>query len=781
MKFYKYTPALLEPKIFEETLVGRNIELDNLKRILKDASSGRSISHAILVGPKGIGKTHILRTLYYAVRGEIKTKGLDAYKKKFIPIIFSEEEYIGDIIKFFLLVLRYLRESESESIPPIPLELIKPATLDNKQRELALSYFKTLKQKTGKILLLLVDNLNDIIERFTVEDQSSLREALMTYDSILLIGSAPTLFDSIVNHDRPLYNFFEIIWLKDLPFEDTATLLKRYATIEGKNDLIDKLNQAEAKLKAIHELTGGNPRLILSLYHIIIEGDISSIETTFLKLLDELSPYFRERMKDLSSQQRDIIDAVAQAEKLLTPTEMSSQCYMPVNVVNSQLKRLEKIGYVRKSIKKGAKRVFYDLNEKLFSLWRQMRVEAGKRRLGFIVKFLEIWFTKDELLQYLDKPLAEIHEKLLCDDAEIECDLSKLWYIKESLPEFKNAPEVCVACNRGDHNVALGMIQKALRNKPHDVEALSIQACIYDRLKDYNKAIEAIKKAVELKPDDYRILNKLGGIYFKQKEYEKALELIEKAIEINPADYRVWNNLGSTYLGLKQYDKAIEAAKKVIEIKPDFYIAWDGLGRIYSKLGKNEEAIGVFKKAIEVKPNAPNIWHIWHSLGAAYLELKRYDEALEACNKALEFKHDDKYAWYIKGLTHISLFVREGVKENIDSAMQNVRGSLSCLSHVSNEDAARKDEMFNVYVIAFKNLLEVKKLNILKVAVQEIEKANQNDLLKFLSPYAVLIRYIESKDKEIIERLRYEERIIIEEMLKIIDEKSTEHVGSSIT
>ncbi|MGQ3684264.1 MAG: AAA family ATPase [Candidatus Loosdrechtia sp.] len=429
MKFYKYTPALLDPKIFKETLVGRNIELDNLKRILKDASSGRSISHAIFVGPKGIGKTHILRTLYYAIRGEIKIKGIDAYKKKFIPVIFSEEEYIGDITKFFLLVLWYLKESELESIPPIPAELIKPVKLDIKQRELALSYFKTLKKKTGKILLLLVDNLNDIIERFNVEDQSSLREVLMMYDSILLIGSAPTLFDSIVNHNRPLYNFFEIIWLKDLPFDDTATLLKRYAAIEGKNELIEKINQAEAKLKAIHELTGGNPRLILSLYHIIVEGDISSIETTFLKLLDELSPYFRERMKDLSSQQRDIIDTIAQAEKLLTPTEMSSRCYMPVNVVNSQLKRLEKIGYIRKSVKKGVKRVFYDLNEKLFSLWRQMRVEAGKRRLGFIVKFLEIWFTKDELLQHLDKTLAQIHEKLLFDNAEIQCDLSRLWYI----------------------------------------------------------------------------------------------------------------------------------------------------------------------------------------------------------------------------------------------------------------------------------------------------------------------------------------------------------------
>lgn len=91
MKFYKYTPALLDPKTLEDTLIGRDIELNNIKRILKSASAGKSLSHAILIGPKGIGKTHVLRIIYYAIKGELKTKGLNAYKEKFIPVIFSGE------------------------------------------------------------------------------------------------------------------------------------------------------------------------------------------------------------------------------------------------------------------------------------------------------------------------------------------------------------------------------------------------------------------------------------------------------------------------------------------------------------------------------------------------------------------------------------------------------------------------------------------------------------------------------------------------------------------
>lgn len=433
MKFYKYTPALLAPKTLEDTLIGRDLELDNLKRILKSAATGKSFSHPILIGPKGIGKSHMLRIIYHAVRGEIKTKGLNAFKDKYMPVIFSEEEYPGSITKFIKLILHYL-EAEAGRIPLISGEISKTGLSSIREKELAFEYIKTFKKKTGKILLLLVDNLNDIIDRFTDEDQSSLRELLMAHDSLLLIGAAPTLFDSIINHDRPFYNFFEIIWLKDLSFEDTVALLTRYAELEGKKELIKEINDKEPKLRAIHELAGGNPRLILSLYHIVIEGDISSVEDTFLKLLDELSPYFRERMKDLSEQQKEIIDVMARAESLLTPTEIAGRCQVSVNIVNSQLKRLEKIGCVRVS-RKHAKKVFYDFNERLFSLWRQMRVDAGRKRLGFIVRFLEIWFTKDELHKQFENIRKEIWKHMLAGDVDKAGDyLDKLWYIKECLP-----------------------------------------------------------------------------------------------------------------------------------------------------------------------------------------------------------------------------------------------------------------------------------------------------------------------------------------------------------
>ncbi len=802
MKFYKYTPALLDPKTLEDTLIGRDLELDNLKRILKSAASGKSFSHPILIGPKGIGKSHMLRIIYHAVRGEIKTKGLNAFKDKYIPVIFSEEEYPGNITKFIKLILHYL-ESETGRIPPISEEISKAGLSHIREKELAFEYIKSFKKKTGKILLLLVDNLNDIIDRFTDEDQSSLRELLMAHDSLLLIGAAPTLFDSIINHDRPLYNFFEIIWLKDLSFEDTVALLTRYAELEDRQDLIKDFIEKEPKLRAIHELAGGNPRLILSLYHIMIEGNIPLIEDAFLKLLDELSPYFRERMKDLSEQQKEIMDVMAKAGTLLTPTEIAGRCHMAVNIVNSQLKRLEKIGYIHIA-KKHPKKVLYDLKERLFSLWRQMRVEAGRKRLGFIVRFLEIWFTEEELFTYLDKTLATIHEKMPLDHIELQHDMDTLWYLKEAIPEFRGDDEVCVTCEREKYDVALELINKALSKKPDDAFKLYQRGCIYGKRKQYGKAIESFKISLELKPEKYLAWLKLGDAYAFHKEFEHAIEAYKKSVELKADNHRAWNNLGNTYANLKRYEEALETYKKALKIKPDEQMTLNNLGRVYRELKRYDEALESYKKALEIQPGA---WQSWGRLADLLFDLKKYQNAIEASKKSLEIKPDDNPAWNILGSSHLALkqwsdalrnykegiskiksckhckevarlglgithiyhFIDSGIANDIESSIESLKESLNCLPLLQE-----KDKFIDGFMEAFKKIIRANKIDLIKSALNAIEEAKQDELLTILSPYSTLIKYLETKDFEVIDRLRHEERIVIDDMLKMLGEKVVE-------
>jgi tetratricopeptide (TPR) repeat protein len=810
MTLFKYTPALIEPEILLKTLMGRKEELRTINRILKSASSGRSLSHAIIIGPKGIGKTHLLRIIYHCIKGDIKIKELNDYREDFVPLISPEEEYVDRLDKFILLILRYLKNSGAENIPSGLEEVLKPAAFGDKEKEIAVSYIKLFKNRTKKLLLLLVDNINEIIENFSEEDQSRLREILMTSDSVLLIGTAPTIFDSIMEHDKPLFNFFETIWLGDLTFDDTKTLLNKYAEIEDRNDLIKLFAESESKIRAIYNLAGGNPRLILSLYQIIAEDDITSVEKTFFRIVDELNPYFRERMRDITKQQQQIIDVMARDRKLLTPTEIASKCLMPVNVVNSQMKRLEKLGYIEKAPQKRAKRVLYEIREKLFSIWRQMRIEAGRKRLGFLVSFYQIWYTQEELMTQLLNTYTNIKEMFDLGKTEIEPLIDKLWYIKKAvgLPEHASCwLQANLAHFKGDYESATRNLMEYLTTEPADHDAWNNLGFAYTRLGKYEKAIEAYKKAVETKPDEHDAWNNLGYDYSALKKYDEAIEAYKKAVEIKPDKHESWYNLGNSYFELKKYDVAIEAYKKAVEIKPDKHEAWYNMGNIYSELKRYDEAIEAYKKAVEIKPDKHEAWY---NLGYTYSELEKYDYALKAYKKAIEIKSDFHQAWsdlgfqYIflgkfdeaiiafrkaieilpsndlawtgLGSLYVMLFDLQKPEEDKTISLQYLKSSLGCISHITEFKW-----LFNTFAFFLKQCITEKKIDMVKIVLDEIEKVGEKALLEFLSPFSTLIKYLETKDRDIIERLKREDRVIVEEMLKLLEGKAQQEIKQKKT
>jgi hypothetical protein len=770
MTLFKYTPGLIEPETLHKIFMGRKEEIKTINRILRNASSGQSLSHAIIIGPKGSGKTHILYIIYHTVKGDIKTEGLNNFKEYFIPVISPEEEYIDSLEKFIFLIFKYLAKSEVEGIPPIPKEIQEPIFFEDLEKEIALSYIKLFKNKTGKILLLLIDNLNDIIENFSEEDQSSLRNILMTYDSVLLIGSAPTLFDSILDHDKPFYNFFEPIWLTDLTFEETKKLLEKYAEIEDRAEVIELLNRSEPKLRAIYELAGGNPRLTLSLYQIIAKDDISSVEISFLRMLDELVPYFRERMKDIPKQQQQIIDVMARDTKLLTPTEIASKCRLPVNVVNTQIKRLEKAGYLVKARQKRAKRVLYEMREKLFSIWRQMRVDAGKKRLGFLVRFYEIWYTKEELVTQLSKILSDIKEMAPQGETEISPLMDKYWYIKEALGvhEILCRLDADLAYYKKDYDSAVTSLVIHLKDNTDDYKAWSNLGIAYSKLQRHEDAIAALREAIKIKPDFHVAWFNLGYTYSMLKKHDEAISAYKKAIEIKSDYHQAWGNLGNVFFELEKYDEAISAYKKAIEIKSDYYQAWYNLGNAYARLKKYDEAIAAYQKAIEIKSDG---YHAWGNLGNIYSRLEKYDEAIAAYQKALEIQPDDHATWLGLMIQYIFLIHDYSIKGDQTTSLSYLKSSLECISHITEHQI-----IFDLFASLLKNLLKEKKIALIKTTLNEIENAGQKELLEFLSPYSAFIKYLDTKDSEIIDRLRREEKVLVEDMLNVFEGKSDQKI-----
>jgi Cdc6-like AAA superfamily ATPase len=60
-----YTPSNHEPEVLEQLLVARNDLLDRTMSKLEAAATSKARHHQLIVGPRGIGKTHFVSLVHH--------------------------------------------------------------------------------------------------------------------------------------------------------------------------------------------------------------------------------------------------------------------------------------------------------------------------------------------------------------------------------------------------------------------------------------------------------------------------------------------------------------------------------------------------------------------------------------------------------------------------------------------------------------------------------------------------------------------------------------------
>ena len=147
--------------------------------------------------------------------------------------------------------------------------------------------------------------------------------------------------------------------------------------------------------------TGGNPRLVLMMYRVVTQSELSDVRRGLEKLLDEVTPYYKAKIEALPPQQRKILDHIARisgkTSEGLTPAEIAAAVRLSPNQVSAQLKRLSEIGYVRAANMRG-RSVPYTLSEPLYAIWHQMRFgRDAHQRMQWLVNFLKSWYDREEM------------------------------------------------------------------------------------------------------------------------------------------------------------------------------------------------------------------------------------------------------------------------------------------------------------------------------------------------------------------------------------------------
>jgi predicted O-linked N-acetylglucosamine transferase (SPINDLY family) len=193
----------------------------------------------------------------------------------------------------------------------------------------------------------------------------------------------------------------------------------------------------------------------------------------------------------------------------------------------------------------------------------------------------------------------------------------------------------------GKAKAAISLFKKSIAIDNKIVAAHFDLALAYMQMGDEPSAIESLEKTIKLKTDDFEALNLLGHLYMNQNLVDKALPCFEKAIKANPMMAEAHYNLGVAYMRKGMFDKALSSYRKSLKIFPKNSIVYNNIGVVYEDLGKLKEALSYFKKAIKANPQNSTALQ---NIGAYYIKIdpKKSREYFEKAAK-IETNSDQVY------------------------------------------------------------------------------------------------------------------------------------------
>lgn len=236
---------------------------------------------------------------------------------------------------------------------------------------------------------------------------------------------------------------------------------------------------------------------------------------------------------------------------------------------------------------------------------------------------------------------------------------------------------------RGQFNLALEEVQKALKLEPLNANALLAEAAVYSSMGQRDRAEETFKRAVTLRPQQWGGFYELGVFYYRQKRYQDAVTAFERVLSITPDNSMAYAALGGVHEQLGRFAEAESYLKRSLELQPT-YAGYNNLGVWYYAHRRWTESVAMTRKALEINSSD---WKAWSNLGLAYEWLNKKSAADEAFRKELnrlqkiaEAGADDAELQVELGLLHSRWKRREKALPLVEAALTRAPDNAEVLS-----------------------------------------------------------------------------------------------------
>ena len=380
-----YNPTFLSKSDIKNTYTIRKEELDELVNHIKGHKPQEPSRHVMVVGSRGMGKTTLGLRLSYEIEDSPNLRN------KWQPVRFMEESYgISDAGDFWLSALNHLSQAVGDSIWSAYSKKIANSESDGQILEAyALDALNEYCDESGKRLLLFVDNIDNLFERFkSKREVHAIRAALMKYPKLFLLGTAQSAFTGNKDLWAPFYGLFQLIQLRPLSSGEAMQMLTATVKrVDGNVFGVDPIN-AYGNIEVTRLLTGGNTRSISIAIQMLAE-DPSNDAHVLDGLIDAHTPYFKAQIEKLPVQAGKVLDQLSIGWHPMLAREVAAGTRLGTSQTSAQLRILIDRDYVEEVRLASEKRVRYELRDRLLNIYYLSRLSwYGRKRLRWFVAFL---------------------------------------------------------------------------------------------------------------------------------------------------------------------------------------------------------------------------------------------------------------------------------------------------------------------------------------------------------------------------------------------------------
>ncbi|MCP4004001.1 MAG: AAA family ATPase [bacterium] len=387
----KYNPGIRGDQELIDGFVVRHHHLELILEVLRE-NTAASNQHLLVVGPRGSGKTTLVRR----VAAEIRR--VPDLKANWYPIVFAEESYlISSPGEFWLEALFHLADQTQDDRWSRAYQELREERDEARLRQRTLAQLMDFAAETEKRILMIVENMNMLLgEQIKGSGDWDLRHTLLNEPRVMLLGTATSRFEGIERIDKAWFELFSIHQLQPLDTKECEAL---WQAVIGEDP-------PTSRLRPMHILTGGNPRLLKMLAEFAAGTSFEELMSQLVQLIDDHTEYFKSYLDHLAPLERKVFVALLDLWDPSSSQEVARAARLSVSKTSSLLSRLGNKGSIEIVEQRGRLNI-YQASERLFNIYYLMRRRRGQAKRVLAVVIFMIHFYREELTAVIRQMVTE--------------------------------------------------------------------------------------------------------------------------------------------------------------------------------------------------------------------------------------------------------------------------------------------------------------------------------------------------------------------------------------